>query len=294
MSIYIALAKAQNEIVAQKLEQANHYNFRNLESINGAAKRPLLENGLVMNVTYNIVESIQGVGRFVVEGVASVFDDKGESITSKAYAAVTESKATSLSQAIGAAQSYAGKYAACALLAIDDEDTLPPDDDKLQQEKEQRGEAHIRDPDVRELRNEEKEEVDSVSPEMMKELRADLDADLKQLGVTAKVAFLEKIINRRPSKKAPLSFDELETVLERTSKMIAEQEEAEQAAENEQATELKELLKSVGEGMDFVRGVLGDDKITGLADLTDAEFDLVGIEIRKKKRSAKKKEKVNA
>lgn len=94
------------------------YNYRSCEDILAALK-PLLQQQKCM---LTISDDIVAVGeRFYVKATATLTSDKGETVTTVAYAREEENKkGMDASQVTGTASSYARKYALGGMFAIDD------------------------------------------------------------------------------------------------------------------------------------------------------------------------------
>ena len=119
-----ALATVQQKLRARKDKQNafGGYSYRNKEGILEAVKPHLAE----AQATITISEELVNLGtRYYIKANAS-FNCLGQTITSTAYAREAEAKkGMDEAQITGAASSYAGKYALCNLLAIDDSSVDP-------------------------------------------------------------------------------------------------------------------------------------------------------------------------
>lgn len=121
MNIREKLAKVQTVLKAPK----NQYNafgkyaYRSCEDILEAAKPLCVENGLVLNLSDDVIAVSN---RIYVKATASVTDaESGEIVQATGFAREPESKkGTDESQITGAASSYARKYALNGLFCIDD------------------------------------------------------------------------------------------------------------------------------------------------------------------------------
>lgn len=123
-SVQAALATVQQKLRARK-DKTNAfggYTYRNKEGILEAVK-PLLAPEYA---TITIKEELLFLGsRYYIKATATFTTPAGE-ISSTAYAREAESKkGMDEAQITGAASSYAGKYALCNLLAIDDSSVDP-------------------------------------------------------------------------------------------------------------------------------------------------------------------------
>lgn len=120
MNINKQLRDLQAELKAPKGQRNNFgkYNYRSAEDILEALKPLAVKHGL----TFTLSDDIVDVGdRVYVQVTASVVNDEGQLIESRAYAREEESKkGMDGSQVTGAASSYARKYALNGLLLIDD------------------------------------------------------------------------------------------------------------------------------------------------------------------------------
>ena len=123
-SVQAALSTVQQKLRARK-DKTNAfggYTYRNKEGILEAVK-PLLAPE---SATITIKEELLFLGsRYYIKATA-VFTTPAGDISSTAYAREAESKkGMDEAQITGAASSYAGKYALCNLLAIDDSSVDP-------------------------------------------------------------------------------------------------------------------------------------------------------------------------
>jgi len=123
------LVRIQHELKAPK-DQHNgfgNYNYRSLENILESVKPLLAEAGLSIILSDEMVEV---GGKVYVKATATISDGK-VSISNTAYAREDESKkGMSDPQITGACSSYARKYAAQGLFAIDD--SKDPDSESYQ------------------------------------------------------------------------------------------------------------------------------------------------------------------
>lgn len=133
MTIYSKIATVQETLKAPKNQRNNFgkYNYRSLEDINEAAKPVLAEHGLALAYSDEIVM----VGdRIYVKATCVVFDvETGDRHEVQAFAreALTK-KGMDESQITGTASSYARKYAANGMFALDD--TKDADSNEYQQQ----------------------------------------------------------------------------------------------------------------------------------------------------------------
>lgn len=102
---------------SQKNEFAG-FNYRSLEQILAAAKPALKANECTLTFTDDIVL----VGdRYYVKATATLTNAAGEQVSAVCFAREqAQKKGLDEAQVTGTASSYARKYAACSLLAIDD------------------------------------------------------------------------------------------------------------------------------------------------------------------------------
>lgn len=135
-NVFEVLSKVQQKVNAPK-DQFNSfgkYKFRNLESINAAAKPVCAEN----NAGYFLSDEVVKIDeRFYVKATATFFADGCSGVaTATAYAREeNEKKGMDAAQITGLASSYARKYALCGLLAIDDNDDVDAMDNRSQSKK---------------------------------------------------------------------------------------------------------------------------------------------------------------
>ena len=121
LNIYQKLFNIQTSLKAPKDKKNSfgNYEYRSYEGILEAVKPLLKENHLVLTCN----DAIQGCeGRFYIKAELSLkCVESGEQITTTAYAReALEKKGMDAAQITGAASSYARKYAANAMFAIDD------------------------------------------------------------------------------------------------------------------------------------------------------------------------------
>lgn len=113
------LNKIQVELNAPKnlYNSFGKYNYRNLEGIFIGLKPLLKDTGCVVTISDDIIEV---GGRIYIKATASITDGK-DTISNTAYAREDDSKkGMDMSQLTGSCSSYARKYAANGLFAIDD------------------------------------------------------------------------------------------------------------------------------------------------------------------------------
>lgn len=125
MSIIDALVHIQSNLKAPKDQNAGRYRYRNIEDINQAVKPLAAEHGCAVTYTDNF-KIIEGTSLMVCESTCILTNSEGEKFQSQGCAIVnTSPKGMSIEQACGAASSYARKYAACGLFAIDSSENDP-------------------------------------------------------------------------------------------------------------------------------------------------------------------------
>ena len=141
ISIQEKLQYIQERLKAPKNQKNKHfgYSYRNLEDITGAAKPLAADVGV--SITFND-EVVEIANSLFVKSTAVLSDGNAE-IKTQAFAGVAKaSNRMDESQVIGSASSYARKYAANGLFAIDDSESREPDEVAGSQEwREQRNRA---------------------------------------------------------------------------------------------------------------------------------------------------------
>lgn len=116
--IYQRLREAQLQLKAPKSEDGRFGKSRSAELILEHAKPVLDKHGLTLVVTDEIIFVED---RHYVKATATVYDEKGESVSATAHAwEGTVDRGLDASQVTGKTSSYARKYALGGLLAIDD------------------------------------------------------------------------------------------------------------------------------------------------------------------------------
>lgn len=142
MSIYTKLANVQSRLKAPKNQRNNFgkYNYRSLEDINEAVKPELAKEGLAISYS----DDITMIGdRIYLKTTCVVIDvesgDRHE-VTGFAREALNK-KGMDESQITGTASSYARKYAANGMFALDD--TKDADTNEYQQQQEQSNDFHL-------------------------------------------------------------------------------------------------------------------------------------------------------
>ena len=113
-----ALVAIQGELKAPKDQNAGRYRYRNIEDINEAVKRLASAQGCAVVYTDQFVDG-------ACVSTCRLIGEDGE-ISADGVAYVNrQPKNMSVEQASGAASSYARKYAACGLFAIDSSENDP-------------------------------------------------------------------------------------------------------------------------------------------------------------------------
>lgn len=118
MSIIEALVAIQRELKAPKDQNAGRYRYRNIEDINEAVKPIAAQHGCAVvysdrfedGVCISTCRLVGGDGEIAADGAAYIN---------------RQPKNMSIEQASGSASSYARKYAACGLFAIDSSENDP-------------------------------------------------------------------------------------------------------------------------------------------------------------------------
>jgi DNA-directed RNA polymerase subunit RPC12/RpoP len=121
MNIKEKLGAVQKVLKAPKNQYNSFgkYNYRSCEDILEAAKPLCVENGLILNISDDIIEV---GGRIYVKATARVCDTESDEVISSSGLArePEDKKGMDSSQVTGAASSYARKYALNGLFCIDD------------------------------------------------------------------------------------------------------------------------------------------------------------------------------
>lgn len=119
------LQQIQRNLVCRKTKRNafGGYNYRSCEDIMDAVKPLLDKNGCTLVVSDDIEEH---GGRIYLKATATITNEKGETVSTTAYAREEETKkGMDVAQITGSASSYARKYALNGLFCIDD--TADPD-----------------------------------------------------------------------------------------------------------------------------------------------------------------------
>lgn len=129
MSVVKALSAIQGGLKAPKDQKANRYRYRNIEDINEAVKPLAAEHGCAVVYT----DHMELVESFVTCVSTCTLLHESGTLSAQGFAIVNvDNKNMSVEQSCGSASSYARKYAACGLFAIDDS---ADDPDKVNAEK---------------------------------------------------------------------------------------------------------------------------------------------------------------
>lgn len=123
-SVYAVLAEVQHRVTCKKgrVNKSGGYSYRSLEDINAALKPLCQELRCGYFFTDEIVPmSVEGDGRWYLKATATFWaDGSGQTVSTSAFAREQDAKKDmDDAQVTGLASSYARKYAACALFAID-------------------------------------------------------------------------------------------------------------------------------------------------------------------------------
>lgn len=112
------LTKIQNELKIGKTKYNAYgkYNYRSLEDILDAVKPILLKHNAVLTLTDVVHDS----NLQYIEAIATLSVGESDTYMTKAQAGIDAKGGMNLSQAFGAASSYARKYALGGLFLIDD------------------------------------------------------------------------------------------------------------------------------------------------------------------------------
>lgn len=123
-SVYAVLAEVQHRVTCKKgrVNKFGGYSYRSLEDINAALKPLCQELRCGYFFTDEIVPmSVEGDSRWYLKATATFWaDGSGQTVSTSAFAREQDAKkGMDDAQVTGLASSYARKYAACALFAID-------------------------------------------------------------------------------------------------------------------------------------------------------------------------------
>lgn len=123
-SVYAVLAEVQHRVTCKKgrVNKFGGYSYRSLEDINAALKPLCEELRCGYYFTDEIVPmSVEGESRWYLKATATFWTaDASQTVSTSAFAREQDAKkGMDDAQVTGLASSYARKYAACALFAID-------------------------------------------------------------------------------------------------------------------------------------------------------------------------------
>lgn len=123
-SVYSVLAEVQHRVTCKKgrVNKFGGYSYRSLEDINSSLKPLCQELRCGYYFTDEIVPmSVEGESRWYLKATATFWaEDASQTVSTSAFAREQDAKkGMDDAQVTGLASSYARKYAACALFAID-------------------------------------------------------------------------------------------------------------------------------------------------------------------------------
>ena len=128
MSVLEALVSIQQKLKSPKDQKADRYRYRNIEDINAAVKPLAAEFGCAVVYTDTFED-----GKCVSK--CTLMTQDGE-ISACGVAIINQTpRGMSIEQSCGAASSYARKYAACGLFAIDSSENDPDRTNAQQKQK---------------------------------------------------------------------------------------------------------------------------------------------------------------
>ena len=139
-SVYSVLAEVQHRVSCKKgrVNKFGGYSYRSLEDINAALKPLCQELRCGYFFTDEIVPmSVDGESRWYLKATATFWSEgSGQTVCTSAFAREQDSKkGMDDAQVTGLASSYARKYAACALFAIDSGEEVDAMDNGQKQRK---------------------------------------------------------------------------------------------------------------------------------------------------------------
>lgn len=139
-SVYAVLAEVQHRVTCKKgrVNKFGGYSYRSLEDINAALKPLCQELRCGYFFTDEIVPmSVEGDSRWYLKATATFWaDGSGQTVSTSAFAREQDAKkGMDDAQVTGLASSYARKYAACALFAIDSGEEVDAMDNGQRQRK---------------------------------------------------------------------------------------------------------------------------------------------------------------
>lgn len=139
-SVYAVLAEVQHRVTCKKgrVNKFGGYSYRSLEDINAALKPLCQELRCGYYFTDEIVPmSVEGESRWYLKATATFWaEDASQTVSTSAFAREQDAKkGMDDAQVTGLASSYARKYAACALFAIDSGEEVDAMDNGQKQRK---------------------------------------------------------------------------------------------------------------------------------------------------------------
>lgn len=139
-SVYAVLAEVQHRVTCKKgrVNKFGGYSYRSLEDINAALKPLCQELRCGYYFTDEIVPmSVEGESRWYLKATATFWAaDASKTVSTSAFAREQDAKkGMDDAQVTGLASSYARKYAACALFAIDSGEEVDAMDNGQKQRK---------------------------------------------------------------------------------------------------------------------------------------------------------------
>lgn len=139
-SVYAVLAEVQHRVTCKKgrVNKFGGYSYRSLEDINAALKPLCQELRCGYYFTDEIVPmSVEGESRWYLKATATFWaDGSSQTVSTSAFAREQDAKkGMDDAQVTGLASSYARKYAACALFAIDSGEEVDAMDNGQKQRK---------------------------------------------------------------------------------------------------------------------------------------------------------------
>lgn len=139
-SVYAVLAEVQHRVTCKKgrVNKFGGYSYRSLEDINAALKPLCQELRCGYFFTDEIVPmSVEGESRWYLKATATFWAaDASQTVSTSAFAREQDAKkGMDDAQVTGLASSYARKYAACALFAIDSGEEVDAMDNGQKQRK---------------------------------------------------------------------------------------------------------------------------------------------------------------
>lgn len=155
-SVYAVLSEVQHRVTCKKgrVNKFGGYSYRSLEDINAALKPLCQELRCGYYFTDEIVPmSVEGESRWYLKATATFWADGScQTVSTSAFAREQDSKkGMDDAQVTGLASSYARKYAACALFAIDSGEEVDAMDNGQKQRKQRQVTAESKQDQAEEL-----------------------------------------------------------------------------------------------------------------------------------------------